>query len=344
MAANQAGSDGLYGVYWVGQNGNIYTQGNNGQVQSLGKSLGTSSTGFDAANGSSTSYRQIADPNAPAAAPSRSNNAVLASTGNASATQTPSAAQTAPLLASLASLDAILGNKNAASTAEHDKAIAGYNAQDALDKQAIDQSRQQNEGNYTAGNQAALLNAANASTGLRGLLSSLGGLSGSGVNVVKKLVGLAANSDTGSARQTFDTNATNLSQSAAQTTQQEKQRRDDAEATLANNLQNNQANVLNSKQSIYQSLASLFGPNTAQGDSYGAQAGALAAPIAATTKATVAPYASASSLYSPAALATYLAGTQKLNASASGGASTATTPINAPGYPTKKDSSLTGVA
>lgn len=256
----------------------------------------------------------------------------------------PTAAQTAPLLASLASLDAILGNKNQGSQDEYGRAISGYDAQDALDHQAIEQNTQQNEGNYTANNQAALLNAANAATGLRGVLASIGGLAGSGVNVVKKLVGLAANSDTGAARTTFNTNATDLSQAAANTTQLEKQRRDDAAATLENNKQNNNAQVLNSKQSIYQQLASLFGAGTAQGDQYASTAASLAAPIAATTKATVAPYAASSSLYSPTALATYLAGTQRLNASATGGTG-GSLPINAPGYnsTTKKDS-LTGVA
>lgn len=256
----------------------------------------------------------------------------------------PSEAQTAPLLASLASLDTILGNKNQGSQDEYGRAIAGYDAQDELDHRAIQQNTEQNEGNYTANNQSALLNAANASSGLRGVLSSIGGLAGSGVNIVKKLVGLAANSDTGAARTTFNTNATDLSQAAANTTQLEKQRRDDAAATLANNKQNNQAQVLNSKQSIYQQLASLFGAGTAKGDEYASTAAGLAAPIAATTKASVAPYAASSSLYSPAALATYLAGTQKLNASATSGTDSSI-PINAPGYgsPTKKDT-LTGVA
>lgn len=255
----------------------------------------------------------------------------------------PSAAQTDPLLASLGQLDTILGNKNTQSTQEHDRAVAGYDAQDALDHAAIDQNTHQNEQALTSGNQAALLNAANGSSGLRGVLSSLGALGGSGLEVIKHLVGLAANSDTGSARQTFNTNATSIGQSAAQTSQLEKQRRDDAEATLQNNIQNNQSNVLTSKQSIYQQLANLFGAGTSQGNDYASQATALAAPIAATTRASVAPYAAASSLFSPAALQTYLAGTQNLNASATGPASD--TPINSPLYaPTTKKEQVAGVA
>jgi hypothetical protein len=172
----------------------------------------------------------------------------------------------------------------------------------------------------------------------------LSALGGSGLNVVQRLVGLAANSDTGAARNTFDQNARDLNQAWSQTTQQEAQRRQDADATLQNNLQNNNAQVLNSRQSIFQQLASLFGAGTSQGNDYASKAAALAPDIAATTKATVAPYAAASSLFTPATLASYLAGTQNLNVNTAGGNSNSSPAINSPGFggSTKKDT-LAGV-
>lgn len=255
----------------------------------------------------------------------------------------PSQEQLDPLLASLGSLDEILANKNSQSRAEYNRAIKGYDEQDALDKAAYGKNVFQNENTLTSNNQAALLNAANASTGLRGVLSSLGGLAGSGVDIVRRLVGLAANQDTGAARQTFDVNADNLNTAWSQAEREQRQRRQDAEATLDNNLQNNEAGVLTSRQSIYQQLANLYGDQLPEGKTYASKAAALAAPIAKTTKATVAPYAKASSSFSPAALQSYLAGTQNLNVNTSGGGSE--TPINSPIFSTgKKKDQLAGVA
>lgn len=271
--------------------------------------------------------------------------------GGSSAPAGPSHVVTDPLLAALSHMDETLANRNSKSQAEYNSAKAGYDAGDALDKQSFDQNKSTNEQTYEANHQKALLNAANGATGLRGVLASLGALSGSGLDVIHRLVSNAANSDAGEARQTFDANATNLSDAWGKTTQAEHQRRADAEATLANNFQDNKANVLTSKQSILQQLAQAFGPGTAEGDNYAAQATALAAPIADTTRASVAPYAKASSLFSPVELAKYLAGTQNLNVStapgADSGANTAdptALAINSPLNSSQKKDRLAGVA
>lgn len=256
----------------------------------------------------------------------------------------PSRAQTDPLLASLASLDQILFNRNAQTDAEYERAIKGYSEQDRLDRVAYDDNVRQNEQTLTANNQRALLNAANGGSGLRGVLSSLGGLAGSGMDVIQRLVGLAANADTGAARETFDTNAGNLTQSWGRAEQQQRQRREDAGAIRENNRQNNEAGVLTSKQSIYQQLANLFGAGDAEGMNYASKASSLAAPIAATSRATVAPYAAASSSFSPAALQEYLGGTQNLQVNTAAGSDSGTVPVNSPLYPGRKKEQLVGVA
>jgi hypothetical protein len=264
----------------------------------------------------------------------------------APAVKVPTAAQQAPLLASLNSLDTILGNKNSQSQQDHDAAIHSYDAQDATDQQGIDKSIHNNEQTYTANNQAALLNAARAHSGLAAVLASMGALGGTGSEIVDRLTSEAANSDAGNGKKAFQTNADNIDQAAATTTQKEKERRANADATLENNKQNNESSVLTSRQHIYEQLASLFGANTAGGDDYASKAAALAAPIAATTRATVAPYQAASSLYTPAALQQYLAGTQNLNVA--GGPSdqsvAAGAPVNSPLSTTNKKDTLAGVA
>jgi len=251
--------------------------------------------------------------------------------------------QANPLLGSLGSLDQVLANRLAQARAEYDRAIAGYNAQDALDKQAYNDNVHTNEQNFTSGNQAALLGAANASTGLRGVLGSLGALAGSGGDVVNRLVGQAANSDLGTARNTFDTNAKALTTNYGQTEQQQRQRRADAEANFGNTEQNARADVLNSRQSILEQLANLYGAGTSRGNEYAGQATALAPQIAETSRANVAPYQAASSLYSPTTLQGYLTGTKNLNVSTDSGTNT---PINSPLYASnnQKKDQLAGVA
>lgn len=263
------------------------------------------------------------------------------------ATQQAAAAKQAaanPLLASLSSLDQILNNRNAQTQDEYNRALTGYNEQDALDRQAYTKNVTQNESTLTGNNQRALLNAANAGSGLKGVLSSLGGLAGSGGDVVSRLVGLAANQDTGAARETFDVNADNLNASWGQAERQQRQRREDADATLRNNRQNNEAGVLSSKQSIFEQLANLYGGDTNEGRSYASQASSLAAPIAATSRAAVAPYQAASSSFSPDALKNYLAGTQNLQVDTAGGGGEASVPVNSPLFGTKRKDQLSGVA
>lgn len=327
------------GVYWVGANGNIYTKDPILGVTDRGSGGGVVSPGDK--NFGGLSYSQIADPNPPKAQQPQQQSTVLPSYGAPTGPARPTAAQTAPLLASLDSLDDILRNKIAGSQGEYNRAIAGYNEAEALDRAAHQENVQQNEETYTSNNQKALLNAANGATGLRGVLSSLNALGGSGLDIIKRLVGLAANSDTGAARDTFETNASSITRGFSEAEREARQRREDAKAILENSIQNNRADVLSSRQSIYQQLADLYGPGTAEGNTYSSKATALSAPIAATTRATIAPYAKSSSLYSPTALKEYLAGTQNLNVNTSGNE----TAINSPTYSgTKKKEQLNGVA
>lgn len=280
---------------------------------------------------------------APTQAPTTQPDTLLASNGGTAGRPAPTDAQLAPLLASLSSLTDILTNKNQNSQDEHDRAINSYNAADTLDANAHNDAVHGNEETYTGNNQAALLNAANASGGLSGVLASLHALGGSGMDVVRRLVGLAANADSGAARNTFDGNAKTIDNGWQTAVREQGQRRDDAESSLVNNKQNNEAGVLTSKQSILQQLATMFGAGTAKGDQYSADSAALSAPIAATTRASVAPYVAPSSTFSPGATQSYLAGTKNLNVTAAGPSSS--TAINAPGYnPSIKKETLSGVA
>jgi hypothetical protein len=337
------------GVYWRGSDGNIWIKDSLG-VRTAGGGAGVVAPG-DYRFGGQT-YSEIDDPNPPTKKRASSPNvntgggSVYSSGGGsagAPAPVRPSEAQLSPLYSSLESLDEILGNKNEQSRDEYGRAVKGYNEQDALDKRAHGQNVFQNENTFTSNNQAALLNAANASSGLRGVLSSLGALAGSGKNIVQKLVGLAANSDSGAARNTFETNATNVGQAWEQAEREQRQRREDAQATLSNNLQNNRANVLTSRQSIYEKLANIFGDDFSEGKTYASKAAGLTDDIARTTRASVAPYQKASRLFSPAKLQEYLAGTQNLNVDTSGGAAEA--PINSPVYTAnRRKDQLAGVA
>lgn len=255
----------------------------------------------------------------------------------------PSAAQVNPLLASLSSLDTILSNRLSNARDTYNRYINQYNDQDALDRQAYDTNVQQNNENLAGDRQAALLNAARGGQGLRSVLSSLGALAGSGVNLIERLVGRAANQDVGQADSTYKTNATNLNTAWGQTEQQQRQRRADADANLFNDEQNARADVLNSRKGILEQLANLYGSGSAKGNQYAGEATSLAPQIAATTKASTAPYAASSSLFSPQSLQTYLAGTKDLNVNTSGSRQPV---INSPAFSTtqRRDDRLNGVA
>jgi hypothetical protein len=109
-------------------------------------------------------------------------------------------------------------------------------------------------------------------------------------------------------------------------------------------MQNNEAGVLGSRQSIYQQLANMYGADDSTGMDYASKASALAAPIAATTRASVAPYQAASSSFSPEAMKSYLAGTQNLEVNTAGGGGQGSVPVNSPLFAGKKKDSLAGVA
>lgn len=344
----------MAGVQWVGTDGNRYVKDSSG-TRNLGAATETGGNYW-----TGQGYTMILDPNAGGSGATDWANSganwIGSSSGSVlgdstSVTQAPAApprpsqAQLDPLLASLSSLDSVLANRNSQSQAEYDRAISGYNAQDDLDRRAHTEGVQGNERTLTSNNQRALLNAANASSGLRGVLSGLGGLAGSGRDVVARLVGLAANSDTGAARETFETNAGNLTSAWGRAEQSQRQRREDAGATLENNKQNNQAGVLTSKQSIYQQLANLYGDALPEGRDYASQAASLAPQIAATSRATVAPYQAASGTYSPDAVKNYLAGTQNLEVNTGGGAGQSMVPVNSPLFSSdRKKDLLPGVA
>lgn len=250
--------------------------------------------------------------------------------GGYSAPAGPSAAAVNPLLASLGQLDPILQNKISGAEQTYKRYMDQYSAQDLLDKEAYDRNLQQVNENLASQRQAGLLNAIRGGEGLRAVLSSLGALAGSGVNTVRRLVGSAANEDIGAANQAFRTNMGNLTQSWQNAEQAARQRRIDAEAQRQADIQNAQAEVLGSRQKILESLANLYGTGAPQGQQYASQATALAPQIAATTAPSVGRYAAPSSLFSPAALETYLAGTKNLNVST--GSGTSATPINSPLY------------
>lgn len=277
---------------------------------------------------------------APAPAPTQNAAAVAAA-------QHAAAARVAanPILASLGTLDGVLNNKLTQAQQTHDQFINKYNDLDAQDHDQLNSQTEQNNSNLASNDMAALLNAAHGGQGLRAVLASLGALSGSGENILHRLVGEAANSDANAAHQTFSTNATSLNEAGKAMDSAEKNRRVDADSALFNDQQDARANVLNSRKGLYDQLANLYGTGTAEGDDYAGKSAALAPEIANTTKASVAAYQPASSLYSPQSLATYLAGTKNLSVNTSGGPETPSTPLNSPLFPSgQKKDQLPGVA
>lgn len=265
-------------------------------------------------------------------------------TGNGSGSGSgPSQAAIDLLMGQLPGIDTALNTRNDATNKAYDDMIGKYDQMFGQDTKNHDDSVLQNENTYTGNNWQAILNGINAYSGLRGVLSSLGALGGSGAEILNKLVGLATNADAGNARQTFDANAKTIGSAWDQAVLDDQNRRTDALTTRDNELSNNKAAALTGQQSIYEKLANLYGADDATGQKYAAKAAGFTPQILAATKTASNPYAKASSLFSPGELETYLAGTQNLNVNTSGGDST--TPVNSPVYATKSQKErLQGVA
>jgi hypothetical protein len=252
-------------VFWVGADGNVYIKGdssvNGGATTNIGSTAQNKIVGNGAGLESDTlsqsvQAQQIADPNAPAPAnpnatstaskfQDKSNDIALQNAGLGGADQQQSTG--------LAAIDKALGGL-----------IGQYDTERAANDANYGTQSDTNRGNLETNKETALVNATQGRRGLFGTLSSLGALSGSGIDLANEAVQKGANEDLTGAEGTFGQNQTGLDTAINSFHAQDDQRRKDA-ATAADNAKLKvQHDTAVTKQGILSNLANDY---SAEGDS-----------------------------------------------------------------------------
>lgn len=210
-AANQGNT----GVYWIGSNGQIYTNqaGVSGGVKDQGAAdvsqSGPEGYAINTPNGPSytTGITEIADPNPPAAK-TAATPAVTGSTSSTPAGGTLSQSVINAVLASIANdISQNQGTYNTALSTNQQNQAQGdtqYGVDNTNNTEGRAQSIQQAE---TAG--------ATGLSGLDAVLASLGALNGTGSLLAGRAVANTTNNDIGTANQTFQTNKTSIGNAQA---------------------------------------------------------------------------------------------------------------------------------
>lgn len=194
-----------------------------------------------------------------------------------------------------------------------DKALGGlmgrYDTEAGSNEKNYTDQSTTNQGNLQKNKQTALVNASQGRQGLFGTLSSLGALSGSGIDLANRAVQKGANDDLSGAADNFSENQQGLDTSIGQFRQEDKARREDAN-TSAENARTNVRN--DAAKTRLQFLTQLANDYSAQGDEasakrYAGQAAGLY-PELAKTSVPDANIAYSGAAFTPSTLSSYIAG------------------------------------
>lgn len=224
-----------------------------------------------------------------------------------------------PLLAAFGALGVARDTSRGAAEADFGNVIKQYDDQFKIDQGRYGEQVTENEKTLTGNRQAARLQAAQGGAGLRAILAAMGALNGTGSILADRAISQAANNDIGDAQNTFETNATTLTNAFADTEAQDRQRRAQAEAARTAAFNNADTSFFNNKIDILGKLANIFGADTARGAGYANEAASLYPEVARIPQGQPVSYTPVSSLYNPATLSKYLAGTNDLTVSTAAG-------------------------
>jgi len=193
---------------------------------------------------------------------------------------------------------------------ESARAAEDYNEETVGNNKTLDRNRQN-----------ALLAASQGRRGLRGTLGAIGALSGDGEVLADNAVRTSANQDIGEATDTYATNAQTLDKSKKRFDEEDADRRREAETAKANQRTALEGSVAGKRQSLLQTLASLFSGagRTSEATAALNQAGDLNSVIASKSAVQATPITARSAAFTPGDLESYLAGAGDLTVDVRGG-------------------------
>lgn len=214
-AKSTVGSDGLNGVYWVGSDGNIYAKDNAGKVTNFGKGLGVAQNGFDAAGGSSESFRKIDDPNPGKASGGGGGGATAAAApgggGGGGISYPDLSGAIAILRSNIAGLDPIynssVANAESAYTTANNERISKFNST----KDQSDQSGISNDQTVLTSRNSIGKNTRASADSIASILGSLG-MGGSTTNKALSTIADKSNDDSNTANYTYGKNKQSILQ------------------------------------------------------------------------------------------------------------------------------------
>lgn len=322
------------GVIWLGANGNLYTRvaGQTG-VKDLGSAQGT---GFLIRNPNLTTWnglRVIDNPvNPRQTSSSQTSGTTSTSSSSSSSSNAAAAAEAAKKQANAASrtatqqaIDSLasereIGNTNI--TNELNSVLGKYDKERTKAESDRDEQSVTNNENLAKNKQNELLAAVQGRRGLRGTLGSLNALGGDGQKLADRAVTTAANKGLGEASDTATTNAKNIKKAWDDFDDEDKQRRAEAQTTEANNRRALEGKLQTKEQTLAKEMANLYGDIGDGGNAanWTQRAGNLNSAIAQNTAVAASPITAKSAAFTPADLASYLAGAGDMTVSVESGA------------------------
>lgn len=192
-----------------------------------------------------------------------------------------------------------------------------YNEDSAANEANYTTQSDTNQNNLQKNKQSALVNASQGRRGLFGTLSSLGALNGSGIDLANHAVQAGANEDLSGAADNYSANQTGLDTGIETFRKDIKRKGEDAVASADNMKMGIHNNAAKSKQSFYSNLANDYAAMNDGGNAskYTGMAAGLYPEIAKTSlQDTNLAYTPAA--YTPGSLASYLAGSNSTQVSA----------------------------
>lgn len=209
----------------------------------------------------------------------------------------------------LSQLDPRQAAQIASLKADFDRIMGGYNQEATKNQNLINDQLGTARTNLDRGLQSIYLNSSQGQRGLQSILASLGGLSGSNVDLANRLVQNSANSDIGDINDTYRGNSSMLNSELDRFKSEDQKRRDALSGTLSNAEKEVQQSTLQDRQKSLQQLSNLFAEmgNDAEANNYAQQARALDAQITPLTVRSQA-LTPTSIAFTPQALSNYFRG------------------------------------
>lgn len=330
------------GVYWIGQDGNVWVKDavrgvridNNAINGAKLRNIGSTADGY----GGTGRYQMIADPNAPAPAPAPGPAPGPAPSGPSgpSAPAVPQYEDTTAARnltqANLEALDPAMNAQIGDIGNRYNDILKRYADEERFNKGQYDTQLGSIDSTRNRNHQLALSAAAEGSRGLMATLASMNALGGTGRVLANRMVARTANDDIGESKRTADKNTTQVNTAYESTRMDEENRRREANAARENEIKRTRGDFAAQRQSYQKDMADLFRRAGMFDQSNQAMAIAQSqiGDIHAGNRVQSAGYTPRKAAFNPGDLANYLAGQNDMTVSTSGGALASGPAINSP--------------